>query len=290
MRLSRALVVKVAVAVLFVGVAPLYAQHRAGTHNRGSGSGGHQAAAAPRTAAPRGSGGPAVASGGVYSSPRSGVAVPRSYSYGVSRGDGGYAPSRGFGGFRGGVARGHAFGRSRVVVAPVRFFRPYYVFRPRFSLGFGLFAGFPIAYSYPFYVPYYSPYYYYPPPYPYPYGYGYPGYSYPYPSANYPPYPASSYSQPAYDPPSGFVTAEPAQSQFDTGGVSFEITPATAEVYVDGARVGAVGDFTSSSQPLGLAAGRHHVEIRAPGFETMEFDVDIVAGQVIPYRGEMQRQ
>jgi hypothetical protein len=42
------------------------------------------------------------------------------------------------------------------VVAPVRFYQPYYTFRPRVSLGFGLWVGFPI--TYPSYYGYYDPY------------------------------------------------------------------------------------------------------------------------------------
>jgi hypothetical protein len=72
------------------------------------------------------------------------------------------------------------------------------------------------------------------------------------------------------------------------GGLSFDITPDTAEVYVDGNYFGEVSQFTSSSQPLGLPAGRHHVELREPGFEVSSFDVDIIAGQVIPYQGQLQ--
>jgi hypothetical protein len=36
-------------------------------------------------------------------------------------------------------------------------------------------------------------------------------------------------------------------------------------------------------------AGRHHIEVRASGYQTMSFDVDIIAGQVIPYQGTMER-
>ena len=70
--------------------------------------------------------------------------------------------------------------------------------------------------------------------------------------------------------------------------MSFEITPSTAEVVVDGEYVGTVGDFTPTSQPLGLTAGRHRIEIRAAGYPTMNIQADIVAGQVIPYRGTLQ--
>ena len=71
--------------------------------------------------------------------------------------------------------------------------------------------------------------------------------------------------------------------------MSFAITPNYAELFVDNVRVGTVGDFTPTTQPLGLEAGRHHIEIRAAGYQTTSFDVDIVAGQVIPYQGSLER-
>ena len=215
---------------------------------------------------------------------------------GVSPAD---AQHRGGGGSR--DARGVAVRRSapyvvgpRVVgVAPVRFYRPYYTFRPHVSLGFGLFAGFPIAYPYyyGYYAPYYSPYGYASPYRRYPYsGYRYPAYpypAYPYPSTGYPGYPASAY--PPYSSPPGSVGVQPGQSQANTGGVSFEITPGTAEVFLGGSYVGTVDQFTPTTQPLGLTPGRHRIEIRAQGYRTMNFDVDVVPGQVIPYRGVMER-
>src|SRR5262249_52364733 len=172
-----------------------------------------------------------------------------------------------------------------VGVAPVRFYRPYYTFRPRFSLGFGLWVGLPVAYPFYFYGRY-DPYYYgygygYGYPYPYPYSYPYP-YPYSYQPYGYPPpYPPSSY------PTTGSVGVQPGRAT--TGGVSFEITPSTAEVYVDGTYMGTVGEFTPTSQPLDLTPGRHHIEVQAPGYRTQQFDVDIIAGQVIPYQGVMER-
>jgi hypothetical protein len=139
------------------------------------------------------------------------------------------------------------------------YYRPYYTFRPRVSLGFGLWIGYPVRYPTYFY-PVTS----------YPYAYTYP-YPNTYPYANTSPY--STY------PPS--VGA--------AGGLSFEITPPEAGVYVDGSYIGMVGQFTPNQPPLSLAPGRHHVEIREPGFEIIAFDVDILPGQVIPYRGDLQR-
>ena len=78
------------------------------------------------------------------------------------------------------------------------------------------------------------------------------------------------------------------EAQRDMGGFSFEVSPSTAQIYVDGQYVGSVGEFTPRSQPLGVQAGHHRVEIRADGYRTMQFDAD-VWGQVLPYQGAMQR-
>jgi hypothetical protein len=221
------------------------------------------------------------------------------------------------------VPRGAVRSAPRVVVAPrvvrvapARFYRPYYTFRPRLNLGLGLWLGYPVAYrtyyGYGYYDPYYAYGYPYPaaaypqypayppgaypppaayPPAPYPPSSTYPQSPYP-PSATYPqsPYPPSAtYPQSPYPPsqyPQGSVTAQPNQG---TGGMSFEITPGDAQVYVDGQYVGTVNEFTPASQPLGLTPGRHHVQISAPGYRPMEFDVNILAGEVLPYQGGLAR-
>ena len=165
-------------------------------------------------------------------------------------------------------------------VAPRHFYRPYYAFHPHVSLGFGLWAGYPVGWAYPFYYP------------PYPYYPNYPYYPYPYPSE--PVGPGYSVAPPVDETPDttpdeavGTAGVEPDQSNL--GGMSFEITPSDAQVFVDGNYVGTVGEFTPTTQPLGVPSGRHHVEIRDAGYQTMSFDVDVVAGQVIPYQGQMER-
>src|SRR5206468_1285229 len=42
-----------------------------------------------------------------------------------------------------------------------------------------------------------------------------------------------------------------------TGGLSFDIQPSGAEVYVDGQYYGPCSNFTPRSQPLALSPGRH---------------------------------
>jgi len=142
-------------------------------------------------------------------------------------------------------------------------YRPYYMFRPRVRLGFGLWIGYPVAYPTYFY-----------PSTPYPYAY-----TSPYPMT----YP-NSYPTEIYPPPATTAAAVGA-----AGGLSFDITPPEAGVYLDGYYMGTVSQFSPNQPPLALAPGRHHVEIREPGFEIIAFDVDILPGQVIPYQGDLRR-
>ena len=72
------------------------------------------------------------------------------------------------------------------------------------------------------------------------------------------------------------------------GGVSLEISPSDAAVYVDGVYAGTVADFDGTDRPLTLTAGPHRVELDAPGYNRMVIDVNAVAGEVIPYRGDME--
>ena len=171
--------------------------------------------------------------------PRGGYGYSYNYrpypGYGYDHGHGyGYRP----------YYSGHLFGYG-YGYRPYYYPRPYYVFRPRVSLGFGLWIGFPIAY------PYYA------------YGYASPVYG----------YPLSTFG----------LAAGVAY-----GGISFEVDPYDAAVYVDGNYVGVAGDFGPNAQPLTLRTGMHRVEIQAEGYAPIVWDVDIIPGQVIPYRGTMQ--
>ena len=125
------------------------------------------------------------------------------------------------------------------------YYRPY-VYRPRFSIGFGVFAGYPAPYAY---------------------HYAYPirVYGYRAPLA-----PVIIGSAPIF------------------GGVALEMSPYDADVYVDGTYAGRVEDFDGSKQPLTLVPGTHRIEVQAPGYAPLTFDVGMQAGQVIPYRGDLQ--
>jgi hypothetical protein len=170
------------------------------------------------------------------------------------------------------------------------FYRPYYAFAPRFSVGFGIFIGYPVAYPYGYVAPY-------------PYGVG----PYPYPVVAPPvyvgPYGATSYGAPSYaagtPPPTAIAAAppaaaapepnsEPAAAQSDYGGVSFTITPATATVYLDGVLAGRVSQFSATQAPLTVIPGTHRVELRAPGYQSASFEVTVNTGEVTPFEGALE--
>ncbi len=147
-----------------------------------------------------------------------------------------------------------SYGRSTHEVRRPVFVQPYFTFRPRFSLGFGIQVGYGVAYPFRYYDPF-----------------GFynfrigvlPGFG-----AAYDRYGLSVY----YD---------------RVGGVSFDIAPFDAAIFIDGEYVGLADDFSPGQMPLTLAAGRHHIDLRAQGFMDVSFDLTVVAGQVIPYQGTM---
>ena len=73
------------------------------------------------------------------------------------------------------------------------------------------------------------------------------------------------------------------------GSLRLKVEPREAQVYVDGYYVGEVDSFDGIFQKLTIEEGAHRVEIRAPGFETAQFEVMIIPGETVTYKGEMKR-
>jgi hypothetical protein len=150
-----------------------------------------------------------------------------------------------------------------------------YSFTPRYNIGAGVVVGYPIIY---------------------PYAYPYDPFT---PSGSTasrvaPPSP-NTYSNADSLATSSRVTAAPAsgrvacEASAPCGGVSFDLTPATAQIYVDGIFAGLAEDFDATSAPLLLAPGTHYLEIRLAGFRTASVDATIAAGEVTPYQGSLER-
>jgi hypothetical protein len=123
---------------------------------------------------------------------------------------------------------------------------------------------------------YSSPRYYYPRRY-YPYGYGSFGLGYFYydPYSWYP-YDSYSYRFQGY----GYG--------YPTGELRLQVRPRHAEVYVDGYYAGRVDDFDGFVQSLRLEEGPYTIELVAPGYEPLVFNVRVLPGRKITYRGDMR--
>ena len=72
-----------------------------------------------------------------------------------------------------------------------------------------------------------------------------------------------------------------------SGELRLQVFPRNAQVFVDGYYAGIVDDYDGTFQGLKLEAGPYHIEVVAPGFEPLEFDVRILPGQKIEYRGDL---
>lgn len=74
---------------------------------------------------------------------------------------------------------------------------------------------------------------------------------------------------------------------YPTGELHLDVQPSWAQVYVDGYYAGTVDDFDGFGQALRLEEGPYTIEIVAPGFEPLTFDVRVQRGQQITYQGDL---
>ncbi len=78
----------------------------------------------------------------------------------------------------------------------------------------------------------------------------------------------------------------------DSGAVRIEVNPKESrediQVYVDEAHAGVVDDFDGFSQRLYLPQGKHEIEIRLDGYETLRLAIVVSPGNTYHIRGEME--
>ena len=72
------------------------------------------------------------------------------------------------------------------------------------------------------------------------------------------------------------------------GGLALEGLPDTAQVYINGFYVGSAQEFGLRGRPLDLSAGAYRVEVRAQGFEPLNFNALIAPNDIFRYRGDLQ--
>jgi hypothetical protein len=99
-----------------------------------------------------------------------------------------------------------------------------------------------------------------------------------------------------YDPYSygygggGSYSSRSSQAYRGVGSLRLKVKPEQAQVYIDGYFVGTVDGYDGVLQRLNVEAGAHRVELRADGFETVQFDVMVIPGETITYKGDMRRR
>jgi hypothetical protein len=76
-----------------------------------------------------------------------------------------------------------------------------------------------------------------------------------------------------------------AQPEITTGTLLLDVTPASALVFVDTAYVGSVGDV--QARGVTLSAGRHYLDLEAPGYDKRTIEVTIASGEPLRYRYDM---
>jgi hypothetical protein len=79
------------------------------------------------------------------------------------------------------------------------------------------------------------------------------------------------------------------QSYRDSGSLRLKINPKEAQIFVDGYFVGIVDSYDGAFQKLGIDGGGHKIELKADGYEPLEFEVLITPGETVIYKGEMKR-
>jgi hypothetical protein len=86
-----------------------------------------------------------------------------------------------------------------------------------------------------------------------------------------------------------YIVGRPGYTQpyMPYGGVTFDIQPGDAELWIDGEYMGRASDYDYTNPPLTLVAGLHSVELRSGYGRPLAFDITIIPGQVIPYQGSL---
>ena len=77
-------------------------------------------------------------------------------------------------------------------------------------------------------------------------------------------------------------------SGYELGSLKLKVKPRDAEVFVDGYFAGTVDDFDGIFQALKLDRGAYRIEIRKPGYTTLQYDVRVQPERTLTVRGEMR--
>jgi hypothetical protein len=74
-----------------------------------------------------------------------------------------------------------------------------------------------------------------------------------------------------------------------SGSLTLDVQPGNAQVFVDGYYVGTPDDLAINRGALALEPGPHKVDLTAPGYEPVSFDVRLTGDQPITYSRSLKR-
>lgn len=80
----------------------------------------------------------------------------------------------------------------------------------------------------------------------------------------------------------------PVADKRSPGYLTFEVTPADAEVYIDEEFRGQIDGWRGQTVPV--APGNKRVELRAAGYMTQRFDIEIAAGEQLTLELRLERE
>ncbi len=78
--------------------------------------------------------------------------------------------------------------------------------------------------------------------------------------------------------------------QSASAALQLEVTPAEASVYFDGAFLATGGELAGLAGPLAISAGKHEIEVVAPGHVSVTRQLDAVAGGTVSLRVELMAE
>ena len=92
----------------------------------------------------------------------------------------------------------------------------------------------------------------------------------------------------AYSPyPSEDVRPAPEEG---TGSVRLRVKPSNGKVYLDGTFMGVVDQFDGLTDHLAAPVGRHEIEVRADGYDTLTLAVDVEPDKTVTVRGSLPKK
>ena len=85
-----------------------------------------------------------------------------------------------------------------------------------------------------------------------------------------------------------YSSSQPVHDE-EQGGLRLKVKPRDAKVYVDGYFVGTVDSMDGVFQKVPLNSGRHHVAVKADGYQPEEFEVVISPNETATYQGDLKK-